>query len=840
MTTKLELITGKPGCGKSFMLKQKPKTLLTSTTGITALNLSNSSRTINSTLGYFNRQDLIKNIQQGNILQKLLKISSVYETIGLDEASMTIGEVIDLIVPEVAKHNKLIEESRKLKKKHNFLGFCVAGDVGQLPFVEDKQDKEKNLTSSPFFMAKSMKFFNKINLTEIKRQNDREFVEVLNYVRFGKVKDVIDWFVDNVEFSDTIEDNWEGSTFFALNKEVNQYNHKILEKLNTPEKFYHAEFSGIPNPDWITRGRKAGAIPEYVIVKPGMKVMILANNFEEMYANGDLGIVVDCFPNGVLVELFRNKRQVLVNYRTVYNTTIATNKKTGEPYEKRIGSCNYLPVRQGDSSSYHKCLDGETLISTTKGLIPLKSIKEGDYALTSDGSYQKVLAHVYSGKKQNVKIITQEGITLNSSITHPFLVRNNEGVEEFKQVLDIKEGDFLCVTRPKASANNINDLSWLLGALVGDGYYNDKVDYRVEFSKNSNIYERFVNILKSFNLKVSERIRKENTRKTDIKGCYVHSINFRVKLLELGLDYVKAVNKSVPKFILENEDLNCVAGFLQGIFDTDGCVRTNTKSIVLTSCSKILITQTQQLLLRFGIVSNVYLLREATEKWNPHFQLIISGDKNIRLFRNNISLTEESKLKKLLTLANKVNGKTNTDHIPISKEEIAKIQKNLRGIPKSGKLRAFLNQEIYNLSYVHLKEIIDLYKSKAPQHLVNILENHYFYSKIKSINTTKEYIDMYDIEVENNPTFVANSVVVHNCQGLTLDKVQLSVTGDGGRFLSNLSGGLYTGITRVTDYKGLRIVGTKDDFIKACYINPLYLNYLIKLDSLSQPQLMAA
>jgi hypothetical protein len=82
--------------------------------------------------------------------------------------------------------------------------------------------------------------------------------------------------------------------------------------------------------------------------------------------------------------------------------------------------------------------------------------------------------------------------------------------------------------------------------------------------------------------------------------------------------------------------------------------------------------------------------------------------------------------------------------------------------------------------------------------------------------------------------------VVHNCQGLTLDKVQLSVTGDGGRFLSNLSGGLYTGITRVTDYKGLRIVGTKDDFIKACYINPLYLNYLIKLDSLSQPQLMAA
>lgn len=840
MTTKLELITGRPGCGKSFLLKQKPKTLLTSTTGITALNLSPSSRTINSTLGYFNRQDLMNQIAQGNVLQKLLKISSIYETIGLDEASMTIGEVIDLIVPEIAKHNKLIEENKKFKKKHNFLGFCVAGDVGQLPFVEDEKDKLSNLPSSPFFMAKSIKFFNKINLTEIKRQNDKEFIEILNYVRFGKIKEVIDWFVNNVEFSNEIDDDFEGSTFFALNREVNEYNHKRLEKLNTPEKLYYAEFSGIPNPDWVSKGRKVGSIPKYVIVKPGMKVMILANNFDEMYANGDLGIVVDCFPNGVLIELFRDKRQVFVNYRSVYNTVISTSKKTGEPYEKRIGTCNYLPIKQGDSSSYHKCLDGNTLISTSKGLIPLKSIKEGDYVLTSDGSYQKIIAHVNSGKKQKIEIETQEGFTINSSITHPFLVRNKQGIEEFKAVSELKEGDFLCISRPKGVANSINDLSWLLGALVGDGYYNDDIDYRVEFSKNSNIFERFIKILKSFDLKVTERVRKEYTRKTSIKSCYIHSKAFRTKLLDLGLYYVKAVNKSVPKFILENEDLNCVAGFLQGIYDTDGCVNTKTKSIILTSCSNKLITQTQQLLLKFGIVSHYYLTREATEKWSPHYQLIISGDENIRLFKDNISLSEDNKLKKLLTLANRVNGKTNRDHIPMSEEEISTIHKSLKNIPKSGRLRAFLNRSITNLSYLHLKEIVDLYKEQAPKNLVDILHNHYYYSEVKSIKVTEDYVNMYDIEVENNPTFVANSVIVHNCQGLTLSKVQLSVRGDGGRFLSNLSGGLYTGITRVTDYKGLRIVGTKDDFIRACYINPIYLDYLLKLDSQFNPELMAA
>lgn len=377
MTTELESISGCPGSGKSFLLKQKPNTLLTSTTGITALNLGDSNRTINSTLGFFNRKELAAKSSLGEVFPRLLKISSLYKYIAIDEISMQSGEVTDLIVKEIANHNKIVSESKKYSKKHNLLGLILAGDAGQLPYVADKDDIRNGISNKPYFKAATYKFFKQTNLTEIKRQNDKQFIEALNYLRYGKAKEVVDWFIDKVEFSNTIDDNWEGSTFFAINKEVDEYNYERLEKLNTPEKTYYAEYSGIPNKDWDRN------IPNSITVKPGMKVMILVNNFEEMYANGDLGILIDCFPQGVLVELARDKRQVLVNYRTVYNTSISISKKTGLPYEKRIGSCNYLPIRQGDSSSFHKAqgltLDKVQLSITGKGGDFLKRLSGGLY-----------------------------------------------------------------------------------------------------------------------------------------------------------------------------------------------------------------------------------------------------------------------------------------------------------------------------------------------------------------------------------------------------------------------------------------------------------------------------
>lgn len=342
--TYLHAILGPAGSGKTSLIKEKEGLLLTASTGIAALNLGGNCRTINSVLGFYDTADLQLQIDKGNVLKNLFKVSSMYKGIALDEISMNCGKQIDKLNYSVLTHNKLVEESKKLKKKHNLLDFYKLGDIAQLGPPKEEHD--------PFHKAASWKYENVTYLSEIKRQNDPDFINAVNQLRFGRVRNVIDWFTSNVEFTKYLDMDFKGSTCFPTNKQVDEYNEFQMAKLKTPEHPYYSEITGIPSRDWKN-------IPDELIVKPGMKVMILANNFEERYANGDLGIIVDCFPRGVLVELDRDGRQVLVQYRELENTIIST-KKTGEPYQRRIGSIQYLPIRQGYSSTVHK-LQGLTL-----------------------------------------------------------------------------------------------------------------------------------------------------------------------------------------------------------------------------------------------------------------------------------------------------------------------------------------------------------------------------------------------------------------------------------------------------------------------------------------------
>lgn len=342
--TNLHAVLGPAGSGKSTLIKEKEGILLTASTGIAALNLGGNCRTINSVLGYYDTADLQLQIDKGNILKNLFKVSSMYKGIALDEVGMNPGKQVDKLNYCVLLHNKTVEESKKLKKKHNLLDFFMLGDLAQLGPPKEEND--------PFHKATSWKYVDVTYLSEIKRQNNPEFINVVSHLRFGRVRNVIDWFTSKVEFSKHLDMDFKGSTCFPTNKQVDEYNEFQMAKLKTSEHKYYSEVSGVPSRDWKN-------IPEELIVKPGMKVMILANNFDEKYANGDLGIIVDCFPKGVLVELNRDGRQVLVQYRTLDNTVISTTK-TGEPYQKKIGNIQYLPIRQGYSNTVHK-LQGLTL-----------------------------------------------------------------------------------------------------------------------------------------------------------------------------------------------------------------------------------------------------------------------------------------------------------------------------------------------------------------------------------------------------------------------------------------------------------------------------------------------
>ena len=73
---------------------------------------------------------------------------------------------------------------------------------------------------------------------------------------------------------------------------------------------------------------------------------------------------------------------------------------------------------------------------------------------------------------------------------------------------------------------------------------------------------------------------------------------------------------------------------------------------------------------------------------------------------------------------------------------------------------------------------------------------------------------------------LAYALTVHKAQGLTLDAIQLDLKSTGSQWLAKQSGMLYTALSRVRSPEGLTIVGTPDDLVKCCYVNPGYLEWI--------------
>lgn len=80
------------------------------------------------------------------------------------------------------------------------------------------------------------------------------------------------------------------------------------------------------------------------------------------------------------------------------------------------------------------------------------------------------------------------------------------------------------------------------------------------------------------------------------------------------------------------------------------------------------------------------------------------------------------------------------------------------------------------------------------------LKQHYFYDRVVKIEPVTN-IAMYDIEVEDYNSFVANGFICHNSQGLTFDKV----FADFNRIFA--AGQAYVALSRVTSLDGLYLKG---------------------------------
>lgn len=285
-------LTGDAGTGKTFLLEHYIKNnedknlLVCAPTGIAALNIEGT--TIHRAFG------LPLHPQINGYITKCPKVIEQADIIIIDEISMCRIDIFEHIIR--------VLDFKKLEKNKD-TQLIVVGDFFQLPPVITPDDREVLIKVYPN-LAEGYCFesplwagcnFKNIVLTQIMRQDDKEFKDNLNKARIGD-NSCINYFNQCVgrEVQDPVY-------LTAFNKEANQINRERLDELDTEEIKLKATITGeVHQSEYPTE--------EELVLKIGARIMCLINDSAGEYVNGSLGTVVD-YKGGHLVIQFDNQKE---------------------------------------------------------------------------------------------------------------------------------------------------------------------------------------------------------------------------------------------------------------------------------------------------------------------------------------------------------------------------------------------------------------------------------------------------------------------------------------------------------------------------------------------------
>lgn len=332
---KTEAIVGPAGSGKSFNLRQHidvgEKMLLTSTTGISAVNLGPGVTTINSTLGFYDLRSLQQAHARGQIKRKAVELAKKgVKTVVIDEMSMLQAEALQLIHAGFEQAQYDLEEfstrnsSGELLDKSDATGLLLCGDFLQLPPIGDRQADGKPGAAQYAFESPCWGEYeqngNMTRLTKIWRQDDVKLLNALNLVRQGRGADAaIELQRAGVKFTTTEDEGFDGITLFAVNQQVDGFNARRLAQLP-------GEVITIPSKRW---GKECGEwknIPEHLVLKDGCLVMVLVNQpgaFQ--YVNGDLATFHFCLDKPVS-ELEKEAQEIFGEGSTQWQSYVETKR----------------------------------------------------------------------------------------------------------------------------------------------------------------------------------------------------------------------------------------------------------------------------------------------------------------------------------------------------------------------------------------------------------------------------------------------------------------------------------------------------------------------------------
>ena len=351
------------------------------------------------------------------------------------------------------------------------------------------------------------------------------------------------------------------------------------------------------------------------------------------------------------------------------------------------------------------CFRKGTLITTKNGLKPIEEIKKGDYVLTHNNRYKEVVVPMVNPAKEIYSLKVMNSVETYVTPEHPV-----RAIEKFSKYNSKERKYDISFSKPK----------WIKVKDLQKGKHYIQLGKSSEETNPDNITKEEAWLIGRYiadgYLLTSKRSGRKNSFRRDVVFCVGKDkkLKFENKLSEYTMN--PSEEKTVYKYRKQNERLfNLVSKCGRG---------SENKEIpqeYLNLPLEILEELIEGYLSGDGSCSNgIYSFTTVSEKLALS---LVSGLNNV--YKNGASITFSERPKKHIIEGREVNQK-DTYRIQLRKE--------------------------YN-------------KGREPQ---TLKIDNFLYAPIKKIEIQETSETVYNFEVEDDNSYVANNMVVHNCQSFSL------------------------------------------------------------------------
>lgn len=351
-------LTGKAGTGKSTFLKYicaniKKKTVVLAPTGIAAVNVG--GQTMHSFFkipfkpmlpddpDYSNPARMRKMLRY---TKEKVKLIQQLDLIVIDEISMVRADIIDFV------DRVLRVYSGNMREPFGGKQLLLVGDIFQLePVVtHDTRDILRRYYKNFFFF--NARVFEHINLVSIElrkiyRQNDSEFISLLDRVRVNRATQA-----DMARLNQRCNPDYQ---------EVNdQFVITLATRRDTVDSINDEHMKALKTPEYVYEGAIEGDFPENSLptafnlaLKEGAQVIFIRNDKEGRWCNGTIGKVTRLSETSVFVAL-ENGEEMLVEREVWENMQYTYNEKDKKVEEKVLGSFSQIPIKPAWALTVHR------------------------------------------------------------------------------------------------------------------------------------------------------------------------------------------------------------------------------------------------------------------------------------------------------------------------------------------------------------------------------------------------------------------------------------------------------------------------------------------------------